>query len=168
MHNDQLKELLIDQVRDIYDGEKQLVKALPKLAKASQSEELGDAIRQHWDDTQRQVERLETIFEFLEVPAKGKTCKGMKGLIAEGSEAAEEAEGVLRDLAIIAASQRVEHYEISAYGTARTIAERFGNKQIAGLLQETEDEERAADGKLTEIAMALYDSQAREMEMASA
>ena len=162
MHNDQLKELLIDQVRDIYDAEKQLVKALPKLAKASQSEELGDAIRQHWDDTQRQVERLETIFEFLEVPAKGKTCKGMKGLIAEGSEAAEEAEGVLRDLAIIAASQRVEHYEIATYGGLTQLAKTIGRDDIAEILGQTLGEEKEADELLTSIAESNINEEASQ------
>ncbi|MCU1338143.1 MAG: ferritin-like protein [Bryobacterales bacterium] len=157
MDQQSLQELLVDNVRDIYDAEKQLVKALPKMAKAADSEELADAIREHLEQTQNQVGRLENIFEMLGIPAKGKPCKGMRGLIEEGSEALEEDEGVLRDLEIIAGAQKVEHYEIAAYGTARTIAERLGNDDAAKLLQETEDEEKAADSKLSEIAMSLYE-----------
>lgn len=168
MSNEQLKELFVEQIRDIYDAEKQLVKALPKMAKACSSEELGDAIRMHLDETQNQVGRLETVFEMLGIPAKGKSCKGMKGLIEEGSEATEEAEeGPLRDLAIIAAAQRVEHYEISAYGTARTIGEQMGNNRVVKLLQQTQEEEKAADEKLTEIAASLYDAGESEEEGAA-
>ncbi len=172
MNNEQLKELLVEQIRDIYDAEKQLVKALPKMAKACSSEELGDAIRMHLDETQNQVGRLETVFEMLGIPAKGKSCKAMKGLIEEGSEAAHEAEeGPLRDLAIIAAAQRVEHYEMSAYGTVRTIAEHMGNNRVVKLLQQTENEEKAADQKLSEVANAIYgaeDEIEEEPEVAAA
>jgi ferritin-like metal-binding protein YciE len=164
MDQETLQECLVDQLRDIYDAEKQLVKALPKLAKAADSEDLSEALTEHLRETQGQVERLERVFEALEVPAKGKPCKGMKGLIEEGAEAAqEEDEGVVRDLAIIAAAQRVEHYEISAYGTAKAMAEQLGNTQVSRLLEETEDEELAADTKLTALAMALYE-QDEEME----
>jgi ferritin-like metal-binding protein YciE len=135
-----------------------LVKALPKMAKQCDSEELAEAITEHLQETEQQVRRLEQVFEALGVPAKGKPCKGMKGLIEEGSEHAEEDEAsVARDLAIIAAAQRVEHYEISAYGTARTMAEQLGNTEAAQLLEETEEEEFAADSKLSEIAMELYE-----------
>jgi ferritin-like metal-binding protein YciE len=169
MSNEQLKELLVEQIRDIYDAEKQLVKTLPKLAKASESEELGDAIRHHLDETQQQVSRLEQVFELLGAPAKGKACKGMRGLIEEGAEVLEEHdEGALRDLAIIAAAQRVEHYEISAYGTARAIAESMGNNRVVRLLQQTEEEEKTADGKLSDIAMSLYQAEEQEPEMATA
>jgi ferritin-like metal-binding protein YciE len=134
------------------------VKALPKLAKACESEDLAEAFTEHLQETQEQVERLEQVFEALGVPAKGKPCKGMKGLIEEGAEHAEgDDEGVARDLAIIAAAQRVEHYEISAYGTARTMAEQLGNTQAAQLLEEIEEEEFAADSRLSEIAMELYE-----------
>ncbi len=158
MDQETLQECLIDQLRDIYDAEKQLVKALPKLAKACDSEELAEAITEHLRETEEQVTRLEQVFEALGVTAKGKACKGMKGLIEEGSEQAEQDEaGMARDLAIIAAAQRVEHYEISAYGTARTMAEQLGNNEAAQLLEETEEEEFAADSKLSEIAMELYE-----------
>ncbi|HZO56450.1 MAG TPA: ferritin-like domain-containing protein [Bryobacteraceae bacterium] len=162
MNTEQLQELLIDNVRDIYDAEKQLVKALPKMAKAADSEELAEGIEQHLEETKGQVERLEKVFDLLDVPAKGKTCKGMKGLIDEGAEALEDEAGPLRDLAIIAAAQRVEHYEISAYGTARAIAEQMGNGDVAELLQQTEDEEKAADENLSRVAMMLYESDADE------
>jgi ferritin-like metal-binding protein YciE len=158
-----LQELLVDNVRDMYDAEKQLVKTLPKLAKAADSEELADSIREHLEQTQNQVERLENIFEMLGMSAKAKPCKGMRGLIEEGSESMEKQdEGVLRDLAIIESAQKVEHYEIAAYGTMRTIAERLGNDEAAKLLQQTEDEEKAADSKLSEVAMSLYEAATME------
>jgi ferritin-like metal-binding protein YciE len=153
-----LEDLLIDQLQDLYDAEKQLVKALPKMAKAATSEELQQAIREHLEETQNQVSRLEQAFEHLDKPAKSKTCKAMRGLIEEGSEViSEDAEDPFNDLGIIAAAQRVEHYEISAYGTSRTLAEHLGQDEVASLLEETEEEEKAADGKLTEIAMILYE-----------
>src|ERR1700730_4901950 len=127
MNQEILQELFVEQIRDIYDAEKQLVKALPKLAKAAESEELAEGLRNHLVETQGQVTRLEEVFGMVGVAAKGKPCKAMKGLIEEGSEAIEEEKkGALRDLSMIAAAQRVEHYEISAYGTARTLAEHLG------------------------------------------
>lgn len=157
MDQETLQECLVAHIRDIYDAEKQLTKALPKMAKAASSEELETAFRDHLAETQGQVERLDKVFEALGVAAKGKPCKGMKGLIEEGGEAIEEEEGPIRDLALIAAAQKVEHYEISAYGTARTLAEQIGNDEAVQLLQETEEEEKAADSKLTEIAMSIYE-----------
>jgi ferritin-like metal-binding protein YciE len=125
MNSEQLTQLLIDEIKDIYHAEKQLVKALPKIAKACDSEELGEAVREHLEETQNQVARLEKVFELLNTPAKGKLCKGMQGLLEEGSEVMEdEAAGPIRDLAIIGVAQRVEHYEISAYGTARALPSR--------------------------------------------
>jgi ferritin-like metal-binding protein YciE len=156
MTHEILQELFVEQIRDLYDAEKQLLKALPKMAKAAESEELQEAIRNHLEETQNQVTRLESVFEAAGVPAKGKTCKAMKGLLEEGTEAMQEDEGEMRDLAIIAAAQRVEHYEISAYGTARTIAEHLGLEEAVDLLQETEDEEKNADTKLTEVASSIY------------
>ncbi len=153
-----LDELLLDQIRDLYDAEKQLVRALPKMVKAATSEDLREAIESHLEETRKQVLRLEEIFDELETPPKSKTCKAMKGLIEEGSEAAEEdASEALVDLSVIAAAQRVEHYEISAYGTARAIARHLGQDKVASLLEETEEEEKAADTKLTEIATSLYE-----------
>jgi len=159
MPEETLQDLLVEQIQDIYDAEKQLVKALPKLVKAAESEELSEALRTHLEETEGHVSRLEDAFRSIGVAAKSKPCKGMKGLVDEGSEAVqEEAKGCLRDLAIIAAAQRVEHYEISAYGTARTIAEQLHMKDVVDLLQQTEDEERQADEKLTEVATTLYES----------
>jgi ferritin-like metal-binding protein YciE len=163
MNQETLQELFVEQIRDIYDAEKQLVKAIPKLAKAAESEDLADGLRNHLVETQGHVTRLEEVFSLLGAPAKAKPCKAMKGLIEEGSEAIEEEEkGVLRDLAMIAAAQRVEHYEISAYGTARTLAEHLGLTEAAELLEQTEDEEKNADSTLTKVAMSLYDSSGEE------
>ena len=152
-----LEDLLVDQVRDLYDAEKQLVRALPKLANAATSEDLQEAIRSHLEETKKQVSRLERVFEELDKPAKGKACKAMRGLVEEGAEASDgkTSEEPLTDLAIIAAAQRVEHYEISGYGTARAIAMQMGNDTVASLLEETGEEEKAADTKLNEIAMDL-------------
>jgi ferritin-like metal-binding protein YciE len=149
-----LEDLLIEQVRDLYDAEKQLVRALPKMARAASSEDLQEAIQSHLEETKNQVSRLERVFEELSKPAKGKSCKAMKGLVEEGSEAVD-GNSPLTDLAIIAAAQRVEHYEISAYGSARAMALQLGQDSIASLLEETEEEEKAADSKLTDIASDL-------------
>lgn len=158
MKTEQLNELLVEEIRDIYDAEKQLVKALPKMAKACDSEDLAEAIKDHLSETQNQVSRLEQIFGLLDTPARGKSCKAMKGLLEEGTEALEEKDsGPIRDLAIIAAAQRVEHYEISAYGTATALAAQVGNDEVVKLLQATADEEKAADEKLTEVAMSIYE-----------
>jgi ferritin-like metal-binding protein YciE len=151
-----VEDLLVEQIRDLYDAEKQLVRALPKMAKAAGSDELRQAIQDHLEETTNQVERLERVFQQLDKPAKGKPCKGMRGLIEEGGEALEEeAEEPLGDLALIAAAQRVEHYEIAGYGTARAMAEHLGQNEVVELLEETEEEEKAADSKLTEIALTL-------------
>lgn len=171
MNAEQLNELLLDEIKDIYHAEKQLVKALPKMAKACESEDLAGALKEHLAETQNQVVRLEKVFQLLKTPPKAKTCKAMQGLVEEGSEAVEDHDpGAIRDLAIIGAAQRVEHYEISAYGTARALAEQVGNMQIAKLLQQTEDEEKGADEKLSEIAKAIYasDEPEEEEEMALA
>ncbi len=152
-----LEELLIDQMQDLYDAEKQLVKALPKMAKAATSEELQQAIRDHLEETTNQVARLEQAFEHLEKQPKAKPCKAMRGLIEEGSDVIEEdARNPFTDLGLIAAAQRVEHYEISAYGTAKAMAEQLGQDEIVALLEETEEEEKAADSKLSDIAESLY------------
>lgn len=165
MNQEALKKLFVEQIRDIYDAEKQLVRALPKLAKAAASEELAEALRTHLEETQNQVSRLEEVFGTVGVAVKGKPCKGMKGLIEEGNEAVqEEEESSIRDLAIIAGAQKVEHYEISAYGTARTLAEQLGIDEATELLQQTEDEEKEADANLTKVAMTLYESSDEEDE----
>lgn len=165
MNQEMLREVFVEHIRDLYDAEKQLVKALPKLAKASDSEELAEALRTHLEETQNHVTRLENVFKVVGAPAKGKACKGMHGLIEEGNEAVQEhEEGPLRDLAIIAGGQKVEHYEMSAYGTARTMAEQLGLNEAVELLQQTEDEEENADATLTKVASALYQSSADEDE----
>jgi ferritin-like metal-binding protein YciE len=165
MHQEILQEFFVGQIKDLYDAEKQLVKALPKMAKAASSEELGDALRSHLQETGYHVERLERVFQSLGMSAKGKPCAGMKGLIEEGSEEMHrQDEDGLRDLAIIAAAQRVEHYEIAAYGTAKAVAEHLGNDDAVRLLGETEEEEAAADSRLTEIAMSIYEAQGQEDE----
>jgi ferritin-like metal-binding protein YciE len=154
-----LNDVLIDHLRDLYDAEKQLVRALPKMAKAADSEELADAIRDHLEQTKQHVERLEQVFEAFDEKPRAKACKAIRGLIEEGGEAASD-EGALSDLAIIAAAQKVEHYEISAYGTARSWAEKLGNSAAANLLEKTLEEEKAADSKLTEVTTGILEAAA--------
>ena len=151
-----LKELLVEELKDLLNAENQLIKALPKMAKAATNEELKQGFLDHLEETKGQVERLEKAFELLEKPAKGKTCHAMKGLVEEGSEAIEmEGPDVLRDAQLIGAAQRVEHYEIAAYGTARAFAETLGEDEIVELLQETLDEEGETDKKLTALAETI-------------
>jgi ferritin-like metal-binding protein YciE len=165
---DTLNALLEAELKDLYDAEKRLVKAIPKMAKGATSEELRDALQEHLEVTKGHVQRLEQAFELLQRPAKAKTCAGMKGLIEEGEEVmSEDATDELMDAAIIGAAQRVEHYEMAAYGTARTFAERLGNQKVASLLQETLDEEKEADEKLTEISEQLLSSMNPGSEMES-
>jgi len=160
MNQEILQQLLVDQIRDLYDAERQIVRALPKLAKAAESRDLASALQNHLEETQTQVSRLEEVFQNLEVGAKGRPCKGMKGLLEEGTEILQkEDKGVLRDLAIIAACQKVEHYEISAYGTSRTLAEKLENQEVVDLLEQTEAEEKHADEKLNEVATTLYETE---------
>jgi ferritin-like metal-binding protein YciE len=149
-----IEKLLEDQLKDLYNAENQLVKALPKMAKAASSEGLKEAFTTHLEETRGQVERLDRIGKLLGMRLSGKKCVGMEGLIEEGKEIieADGQEGVL-DLGLIAGAQKVEHYEISAYGSARALAEQLGHTEVAALLQETLDEESAADEKLTGIAM---------------
>jgi len=156
MKMESVKDLLYDHLRDLYDAEKLLVKTLPKIAKTVTSEDLREAVQSHLQETENQVSRLEQIFERLGEPAKSKPCQGMRGLLEEGKSVMEEdASDSILDLAIIAAAQKVEHYEISAYGTARELAERMGEEEIVMLLEETLEEEKAADEKLTEVSRAL-------------
>ena len=156
MKIESLETLLQEELKDLYDAEKRLTKAIPKMARKSSSDELREALQEHLEITRGQVERLEQIFEMMGMKAKGRPCAGMKGIIEEGEEVmGENAPEHLMDAAIIGAAQRVEHYEISAYGTARTFAERLGNNDVAELLQETLDEEKEADQKLTDISERL-------------
>jgi ferritin-like metal-binding protein YciE len=160
-----LTELLHDQLKDLYSAESQLIKALPKMAKAASSEHLRQAFRSHLEETREQVKRLQRVGETLGVKLKGKKCQAMEGLLEEGKEVLEsDGEGPVLDLALIAAAQRVEHYEISAYGSARTLAEQMGHEEVVALLQETLDEESAADEKLTQIAEQEVYPQALEGE----
>ena len=148
-----LRDLLIDELRDLYNAESQLVKALPKMAKAATNDELKEGFQEHLEQTKEHVDRLDRCFKILGATAKGKTCHAMKGLVEEGAEAIEtEAPDVIRDANLIGAAQRVEHYEIAAYGTARSFAETLGETKVADLLQDTLDEEGDTDKKLTEIA----------------
>jgi ferritin-like metal-binding protein YciE len=148
-----LKELYIDELKDIYSAESQMVKALPKLAKAASSEELRNGFEEHLEQTKGHVERLEKIFQALGESPKGKKCKGMEGLVAEGAEAIEEDyEGSVKDAALIGAAQRVEHYEIAAYGTACAFAEELGEDEHVSLLTETLKEEKETDEKLSALA----------------
>src|SRR5205085_5217034 len=151
-----LHDVFVDELKDLYNAENQLTKALPKMAKAAASEELRAAFENHLAETEHQVERLETIFKQLETSPKGKKCKAMVGLIEEGKEIIEvDGEDAVKDAALIAAAQKVEHYEIAGYGTVRTYAQLLGLDEAASLLQETLDEEAAADEKLTEIAQNI-------------
>ncbi|MEP6936568.1 MAG: ferritin-like domain-containing protein [Chthoniobacterales bacterium] len=153
MKIDSLSTLLEEELKDIYSAEKQLVKALPKMAKKASSEELRDALEEHLEVTKRQVTRLEKVFESLGKSAKAKTCEAMKGLIKEAEEMMEEdAEESVMDAAIIGCAQKVEHYEIASYGTVRTWAEREGHTDAVRFLEETLEEEVEADQRLTGIA----------------
>ena len=150
------EELFVDELKDIYSAEKQAVKAFPRLAKAVQSEELKQAMQEHLEQTKGQVERLDRIFEILEERSSGKTCEGMKGLVEEAQSQVEEIEkGPVLDCAMIGALQRIEHYEIAAYGTAATLAEAMGRDEIKELLGETLEEEKETDERLTQVAQSV-------------
>lgn len=157
MSVDTIDDLLVEELQDLYSAETQITKALPKMAKAASSNELRGAFENHLKETEGQIKRLDKVFEILGSNPKGKTCDGMKGVLGEGSEMLQDtAEGEVRDIALISAAQRVEHYEMAAYGTVRTYADRLGQSQISDLLAETLQEEKAADKKLTEISEKLY------------
>jgi len=148
-----LKDLLIHNVKDLYSAETQLVKALPKMAKAASDADLKKGFETHLEETKVHVTRLEQVAELLGASPRGVSCKAMKGLVEEGEESIEEeAEAHIKDLSLIAAAQKVEHYEISGYGSARALAEAIGQKEVAALLKTTGDEEGATDGKLTKLA----------------
>ena len=158
-----LEELLVDELKDLYSAENQIIKALPKMAKASSSPELRRAFERHLEETKRQVERLNQIGEALDTKLTGKKCKGMEGLIEEGKEImAEDFDENAIDAGLIGAAQKVEHYEIAAYGTARTHAEMLGYTKAAKLLQQTLDEEGATDKKLTALAESIINVEAVE------
>jgi ferritin-like metal-binding protein YciE len=149
----ELKELYIDELKDIYSAETQLVKALPKMAKAAASDELRSGFEEHLEQTKGHVARLEQIFEALAEKPTGKKCMGMEGLIKEGGEAAgEDYVDDAKDSALIGAAQRVEHYEIAAYGTVRAMAEKLGETEAYKLLSQTLQEEKDTDVKLSDLA----------------
>ncbi|MDB5386865.1 MAG: hypothetical protein JWM11_2511 [Planctomycetaceae bacterium] len=149
-----LQDLLVEQLQDIYSAETQLVEALPKMAKAARAADLREAFESHLEETKGHVDRLNTIFQRLGIKAGSKLCKAMQGLVAEGDETiAQDAAPALHDAALIAAAQRVEHYEIAAYGCVRTYATLLGDDETASLLEETLEEEEDADDNLTDIAM---------------
>ena len=148
-----LQELLIEEMRDIYNAEQQLLKALPKMVKAAQSERLKEAFERHLEETEQQIERLERAFESLGEPVKGKKCQAMEGLIEEGKEQmTDHKESAMLDAALICAAQKIEHYEIATYGTICTWCDLLGLDEVSDLLKETLDEEKTADETLTEVA----------------
>ena len=161
-----LKSLLIDELRDIYHAERQLVRALPKLAKAATSPDLREALESHLAETEEQVSRVEQAFELLNESAKTKTCAGMMGIVEEGSELIKESDkGAALDAGIIAGAQRAEHYEMAAYGSLMAWARALGHDDVAELLSASLEEEKAADKKLTELAEAgLNDAAASASE----
>jgi ferritin-like metal-binding protein YciE len=162
----ELKELYVDELKDIYSAEAQLVKALPKMANAAVSTELRNGFEQHLEQTKGHVDRLEKIFHGLDQKPTGKHCNGMEGLIKEGGEAAEEDyQGDAKDAALIGAAQRVEHYEIAAYGTVRAMAEKLGESEAVKLLSQTLQEEKDTDVKLSKVAAKMTieeDNETRE------
>jgi ferritin-like metal-binding protein YciE len=156
MSNENFKKLYIDELKDLYSAENQLVKALPKMAKAASSEELREGFEAHLEQTKGQVQRLETIFQSLNESPKGKKCVAMEGLVKEGSEVTEEDfEDAVLDAALIGAAQRVEHYEIAAYGTVHEFAKVLGETEHASLLEKTLQEEKQTDEKLTKLAKEI-------------
>lgn len=161
MKLESLQDLFVDELKDLYNAENQLLKALPKMAKAAHHPDLKQAFTDHLEETRGQVERLEQIFKGLDGSPKGKKCKAMEGLVEEGKEIIEQsADPAVKDAALIAAAQRVEHYEIAGYGCVRTFARLLGNDEAADLLQETLDEEAAADKKLTDLAETVINAEA--------
>ena len=165
MSADNLREALVEEIRDLYNAEKQLVKALPKMAKGAESDELREAFESHLEETEGQVTRLERVFELLDERPRGKHCAGMAGIVEEGSEKLQEdIEGSVLDAVLIASAQKVEHYEIGAYGTAIAWSEALGLTEIAQILNETLAEEKAADEKLSALAEAGINQAATQGE----
>jgi ferritin-like metal-binding protein YciE len=159
-----VQEMLADQLKDLYSAENQIIKALPKMAKNATNEQLRVAFERHLEETRNHVARLEQIGEELGITMRGKKCKGMEGLLEEGKEVMSEFEDDVLDAAMIGAAQKVEHYEIAAYGTARTHANMLGLTKIARLLQQTLDEEGRTDKKLTDLAERVVNMEALQQE----
>ena len=151
-----LKELFVEELRDIYSAEKQLTKALPKMAKAATSEELANAFENHLAQTEEQITRVEQVFELMEMTARAKKCEGMAGLILEGQQAIEDTDDgtATRDAALIIAAQKVEHYEIASYGSLLQLAKTIGLDEAVNLLEQTLNEEKETDVLLTELAVS--------------
>jgi len=162
MPNSKFHELFVDQLKDIYWAEKNLVKALGKMQKAATSEELADAIATHQEQTRGQVERLEQVFESIGQTAKAKKCPAMEGLIAEGQEVVEDTEedSAVRDAGIIICCQKIEHYEIASYGSLRTLASKMGHEEAVQLLEQTLNEEKETDVLLTQLAESSVNEEA--------
>jgi len=156
-----LRDTFIEELKDLYDAEKQITKALPKMAKAAEHEELKEAFEMHLEETEGHIERLEKVFELFDETPKGKKCKAMEGLVAEGKELIEEEEG---DAALICAAQKVEHYEIASYGSLISWARLLGEDEAADLLEETLGEEEQTDEKLTEVAESAINVEEAEGE----
>jgi ferritin-like metal-binding protein YciE len=164
MSLENLKDLFEQELKDLYHAEGQIIKALPKMVRAATEPELKQALQDHLQETEGHKQRLEQIFDILGMPARGKPCEGMKGIIEEGDEVLDEAGEAVMDAALIAAAQKVEHYEIASYGCVRTYAQALGQDEIASLLEQTLEEEKAADVKLTEIATTNANRMAEEGE----
>ena len=161
MKLESLQDLLVDQLKDLYSAENQIIKALPKMAKAASSSELREGFQEHLEQTKNHAKRLEQICEQLDVTPKGKKCQAAEGLIEEGKELIEEdAEAAVTDAGLICAAQKVEHYEIATYGCVRTWAEQLGLHDVAQLLQETLDEEKETNEKLTQLAESMVNQEA--------
>jgi len=156
-----LRQLYVEELKDAYDGENQIVKALPKIIKAASTPKLREALETHLNQTKGHVQRLEQIFKSLGEPAKAKKCDGLRGILDEGEKTISNGEqGAVLDAGLIAGAQRVEHYEMAAYGSLKTWAAELGDDQAAQLLEETLNEEKQADKKLTEIATATVNAEA--------
>jgi ferritin-like metal-binding protein YciE len=165
MSMDSLRDLYVDQLKDLYNAENQLVKALPKMAKKASAPELKRAFQDHWEQTKTHVNRLEQIFKGLGEKPTGKTCKAMKGLVEEGKEVIDEdGDDSVLNAALIGAAQRVEHYEIASYGVARTFASLLGESDASSVLQQTLEEEGETDKKLTKLAEGIINPQASAAE----
>jgi len=159
-----MDDLFLEEIKDLYDAEKQLVKALPKMAKAASSQELRAGFQEHLAQTKGHVQRLERIFSLLDKKPSAKKCEAMRGLVEEGEEIIDEIDASpLRDAALIGAAQKVEHYEIASYGTCRTFAQMNGHSDAARLLEQTLEEEKETDQRLTEIAEGMVNEEAIEM-----
>jgi ferritin-like metal-binding protein YciE len=156
MKIENLQQLFLEQLRDLYDGEQQITEALPKLIEKASSPELKNALKEHLQVTKQQIARLEQIFQGLKEDPTGESCKGMKGIIKEGDDLVSNAKDIaVRDASIIASAQRVEHYEIAGYGTVKTYAKLLGQQEFARILEQTLDEEKDADITLTGIAESV-------------